>query len=121
MSTSAASGDQRIAALRDLVEMRIPVVESIEALSRFDWDSDDELVILVSGDALRVLNGYLSGTLSREEVEQWADALEVRDDVGREPEFEEELGELLFQLATPDVAGELVPDLAKEWIEKLRR
>lgn len=108
---------QREEALRDLVERRAPVPQAIAALADFSWDSDTELVNLTRADAVRVLQDYLAGKLTVQDVQYWADALEVRDDIGREAGFEDELTEFLFEMATPDVAGPLTPELATQWVQ----
>lgn len=117
MNDHATPQAQREDALRDLVQRRAPVPEAIAALARFPWDSDTELVALTRADAVRVLQDYLAGTLTAEDAQQWADALEVRDDVGREPGFADELTEFLFEMATPEVAGPLTPELATQWVQ----
>jgi hypothetical protein len=119
MNTDNISPAQRQQALRDLLELRVPVNMATGALARFGWDSEQELVTLTRADATRTLTRYLTGELSADDVEQWADALEVREDVGREPGFGDELTELLFQLATPEVAGKITPETAKHWINTL--
>jgi hypothetical protein len=117
MNDHATPQVQREHALRDLVQRRAPVPKAIAALARFKWDSDSELVNLTRADAVRALQDYLSGKVTAEDVHQWADALEVRDDIGREPGFEDELTEFLFEIATPEVAGTLTPELAKQWVQ----
>lgn len=112
---------RRLAALRDLVELRVPIHDAMAALGRFAWDSDEELVDLTSMDAVRLLNGYLDGRLSADDCREWAEGLEVRDDVGREPGREEELNEFLFEIATPEVAGALTPQRAQQWIARLQQ
>ena len=105
--------------LRDVVELRKSIGEAAAALASFGWDSEDELVTLTCVDALRVLRGYSNGTLTGEDVQRWAEVLEGRDDLGREAGFEESLTDFLFELATPEVAGCLTPELAHRWTTTL--
>ncbi|WP_027944924.1 hypothetical protein [Amycolatopsis taiwanensis] len=116
MNDQITPHEQRTQALCDLVELRIPVRAATSALSRFNWDSEDELVPLTRGDAIRVLRGYLDQTLNTEDIQLWAESLEGRDDVGREPGFADQLTEFLFEVATPELAGPLTPELAQRWI-----
>lgn len=120
MNDHATPHAQREDALRALVELRVPVATATAALASFDWDSDRELVNVTCADAVRVLQQYLAGKLTAEDCQQWADALEVRDDVGREPGFEDELTEFLFEIATPEVAGTLTPERAQHWVQALQ-
>jgi hypothetical protein len=109
------SPELRAEALRDLVELRTPIDDAAAVLARFGWDSEDEPVTLTRADALRVLRGYLNGRLTNEDVRRWAEALEGREDLGRETGFEKLLTEFLFELATPELAGPLTPELAQHW------
>ncbi|RJQ81374.1 hypothetical protein [Amycolatopsis panacis] len=108
---------QRTGALRDLVQRRVPVPQALAALTDFAWDSDTELVTLTRADAVRSLRDHLDGTLTDRDLQSWADALEVRDDIGREPGYEDQLTEFLFEIATPEVAGPLTPERATHWIQ----
>ncbi|GAA4669475.1 hypothetical protein [Amycolatopsis dongchuanensis] len=109
----------RVEALRDLVQHRTSVDDATRALARFPFDSDDELVPLTRADAVHLLDQYLRGLAAADEVRRWAEALEVRDDVGREPGFEDTLNELLFELATPEAAGPLTTDAGQSWVTRL--
>jgi hypothetical protein len=106
---------QRAEAVRDLVEMRVPVDQAVAALTRFPWDSDDELHILTRADALRVLNRHKHQELTTADCRNWASALEGREDLGLEAEHEDTLKEFLFQLATPELAEPLTPEVVTQW------
>lgn len=90
-----------------------------ERLRAFGWDSDEELVVLTRADAIGVLRRFQAGGFSAEDVEQWADAIEGRDDIGFEPHAQSLLGELLFELANPALTEPLTPELAAAWIDRL--
>jgi hypothetical protein len=106
--------ERRKDALRRLVIFATPVESARAELAGFGWDSDDELVSLTRADALRVLRRYADGTLSADTVAEWAETIEGRDDVGREPGFEQQLNDFLFEFANPDLAGPLTPE---RWIQ----
>ncbi|HEY0806159.1 MAG TPA: hypothetical protein VGD84_13880 [Pseudonocardiaceae bacterium] len=115
MNDSRSASEERAKVLRDLITRRVPVAEASAALARFGWDSDDELVTLTRADVLRVLRDYAGGRLTAEDIARWAEALEGREDVGREAGFDEPLTEFLFEAATPEVAGPLTPESAQRW------
>ena len=48
----------------------------LERLVRFELPIEDSIAIL------RILERYLAGELSAQQVEYWAELLEMRDDVG---------------------------------------
>ena len=103
MNQNHSSLDRR-EILRDLIERRRPVAESAVALRRFSWD-EDELVELDASDVRTALAAFEAGTLSAVELRAWAEAIEVREDVGRTPGQEQLLNDALMALATPELFG----------------
>jgi hypothetical protein len=82
---------ERLAALEDLVLLRVPIGGAIARLGGFPWDSDVHLVALTRQHVDSLLAAYLEGRLDEQDCENWASALEGRDDVGFEPGFERSL------------------------------
>ncbi|HTF53221.1 MAG TPA: hypothetical protein VK735_37730 [Pseudonocardia sp.] len=111
---------QRAEALRDLIELRVPVKQAATALAQYPWDSDEELDVLTRADALRLLSRYKRQELTPVEVQHWAEALEGRDDLGLEHMSEDLLKEFLFQIATPELADRLTPEVATRWEATLK-
>ena len=107
-------------ALLDLIMLRKPVSSAIGVVKAFQWDSDAEIVTFTRADALRLLDAYLQGTVGEGLVEQWANAVEGRDDIGFERSAGELLREFIFELATPEITTALTPARAAEWEEALR-
>lgn len=105
--------DERIKALRDLIELREPIPVAISRLRRFPWDSDAELVTVTPTDVTRILDAYLVGELSNTDVEDWADALEGRDDIGYELDQSDTLREIIFELANPLLTTPIEPARAR--------
>ena len=62
---------------------------------------------------VNLLDKYLKGELTESQVEEWANALECREDVGLLPEKQIEIQEVIFQLANPSLNKPITPDLAK--------
>ena len=94
---------------RDIKEIR-------RDLARFPWDCDEELVIFGRKHAQSVLMRYLNGELSEKNVEDWADTMECRDDVGFE---NEQVKELIHTLANAYMHGALTHGRAKELIRMI--
>jgi hypothetical protein len=111
--------DAHIEALRDLIELREPIPAAISRLRHFPWDSDRELTTLTGNDLVRLLDGYLRGDLPNKEVEEWANALEGRDDVGYEDRISDTLRQIIFELANPLLTTPLEPARAREWKEAI--
>jgi hypothetical protein len=111
--------DERAEALRNLIELREPIPVTICRLRQFPWDSDAEVVTLIRDDMIRILDKYLSGELSNASVEEWANALESRDDVRYEPLLGDTLRRIIFELANPLLTAPLQPARARSWREAL--
>ena len=109
------TASERRQALLDLLRLRRPLAEAVEALKRFPWDSDVELVTLSRLEALELLRMFAEGILTADDCAAWANAVEGRDDVGLEEGAEDALKEFLFEISTPEIAGELTMDGAEKW------
>lgn len=109
----------RIEALRDLIELRIQLPEAILRVKQFSWDSKVELIVLTRIDAQRLLGEYLEGKLSADSVEEWANAVEGREDIGLETGSQALLKNFVFELANPYITHQLTPLLAIEWMRRL--
>lgn len=104
--------------LQGLIELTAPPEEIAERLSRFEWDSEEELVTLESTHLRAVLEKFIDGSLPAGTVETWANALEGREDI-RISEASP-AGDILFELANPVLQGELTRERAKHLLKKLR-
>ncbi len=103
-------GDRR-ELVESLVRYDLPIEPVLERLAAFGWDADAPLVQIRVDDVLAILNRYLAGELSADQIEDWANHLEVRDDVGMDPPHEEVLREIIFRLANPYLNHEITPEL----------
>jgi hypothetical protein len=113
------TANDRQEALRNLIRLRTPAVDIAKQLRAFSWDSDEPLVTFTRSDCQHVLDTYLSGDLDEHGVEEWANVVESRDDIGFEAEGETLLKDFVFQMANPVIANPLTHELAIEWKSKL--
>ncbi|NBH08601.1 hypothetical protein [Amycolatopsis sp. SID8362] len=111
---------ERITALRCVLELKTSMAEAVGELSRFAYDSDEEIVTLLPSHVVRILDRYLSGELTEGDIEGWAEALLGRDDIGLLMGFEESLKQALFELSTPDVNEPISRELARRWAARFR-
>lgn len=109
----------RINILKDLIEFKEPIPSLKKKLSSYPWDSV-EILIVSRSDVTRIVERYLNGKLQESEVAGWADAIEVRDDLGYEIGHEEILKKFFIETANPDLFGSLNTDKAKTWIDLLK-
>lgn len=114
----ATSNDERRDALVALIEAVEPIADSLERLSRFPWDGQEEVALLRAEHVVRVLRAFRADRLTEQAVQAWADALEVRDDVAIERKHDDDLKQVLFELSTPE-ANEPMSELADRWLARL--
>lgn len=101
--------------LQDLVEFRKQPSEMRTALATFEWDFDEELIQMERQHIVVALQRYISGEISSEDIEDWANLIECRDDVNYA-----EVAEVLHILATPAITHKLTPSVAASLADKLR-
>lgn len=100
----------------DLVGFRRPLDDLVPALSRFPWDFEQELVRLDSADLRHALMLYRDGVISADQLEEWADVVEGRDDIA----FTSQLViDLINQLANPLLFGRLTAERVDELLRVL--
>ncbi len=81
-------------------------------LSLYSWDIEEPLIQLSKLDLLKVTNKCNSQIITVSELVDWANVIELREDI----EFEdEELKEFIFELANPEINGEIT----KEKLDKI--
>ena len=79
--------------LIDLVQNKGEISSLIEELSHYSWDSDNPLYVVSAQDIYKVLD-----ILDAEMLENWANALESREDLDFESE---EIQEMIHEIANP--------------------
>jgi len=107
------SGDRK-STLNELLNYEKGLTELQSSLSAFGWDSEDELVTLCLYHFKGVLKRYLEGELSEDDVNGWANLIEMREDVKLDSTHEDLLKELIFELANPEINGKLTEERALE-------
>lgn len=89
--------------------------QAFAELSSYEWDFDGNPVSFGAQDIRHILKLYLDKKISAQDIDKWANFLECRDDV--EPHVS--IAEILFELANPDIQGELTEARAKALLLKL--
>ena len=107
----------RLSSLNDLINFTKPVSAATNELSAYDWDIDGPLVVLKVGHLTSVLAQYLSGTFSAAQVEDWANAIESREDIKFEPGSH--VGQAIHELANPLLTQALSRQSAQAWVAQL--
>jgi len=105
--------------LEFLLQYDRPIKDITKALKTHGWDCDDELVALTSSHIRGVLSRFLAGNLVTADVEAWANAIEGRDDIGFDSEYEQFLIDVVFFLANPRLNEQLTEECAKRLMAEL--
>lgn len=100
--------------LEDLLKYRRDPKKLRNILADFTWDSDEELVQLERQHVVAVLKRYLRGEISSKEVEDWANLIECREDIGYE-----DIADVVHVLANPAITDELTRAIATQIIAEL--
>lgn len=104
--------------IKNLVTLSKPIEKIREDLKSSDWDSDDE-VLMTSSDVVKVLNRFISQEINVATIVEWANLIEGREDIDYQEPFFEEIKQLIYELANPDIEGEIKTETISRWIERL--
>ena len=104
----------RASLLKELLHFSRPIADVVSDLSAFGWDADEDLATLDAAHISAVLNRFLSGDISDTDVEDWANAIECREDIGflQDPP----VADALDELANPLLTRPLTRQSAAEWV-----
>jgi hypothetical protein len=111
---------EQVGLVTELVTLSRPLQDILQDLARLHHDADAELITLERGHVAAVLQRYLSGELSADDVESWADAVDLQDEIGV-PDDDQVLADTLFGLANPPAAKPLTPASAQALLTALAR
>ena len=96
--------DDDIGILLDLVHFKNNIDTLKNMLSQIGFDSEIELVSMSRDNIVEILQRSLDKKISFLELEEWANLIECREDIGFE---DEKTQEMIFKLANPYLYGKL--------------
>ena len=73
-------------------------------LAKIGFNSESELVTITKNTIANILNRVINKEISYELLEEWANLIECREDIGYEDEISQEI---IFELANPRLYGEI--------------
>ena len=111
----------RSGVLASLVTLREPLDRLRSQLSAIPWDSDQPIVVLTQRDAASVLKRFVDNHLSGCELEEWANLIEAREDIGYDAEAESLLRQFIHEIANPDLEGQLTVARAMDWLRNVAK
>ncbi len=105
--------------LNALLTFEQPLLDILDSLNKLSWDSEEILIKLKKEHIIHLLQRYLQGQLSITDVENWANAIEGREDIEPEENGKGILDEILFDLANPLLSQPLSPESAQDYLTQL--
>lgn len=108
----------RIELLDALLAARTPLAPLAVGLAQFAWNSPP-LVVLRRAHVASLLQRFLAGEVQAGFVREWADLVEMRDDIEFEKGHSDVLTDALFTLATPEAQGPLDAEVARSLASRL--
>ncbi|MGI8310447.1 hypothetical protein [Saccharopolyspora sp. ASAGF58] len=108
--------ETRRQAVSDLVLLRKTVPDAITEMRKYPWDCDEELITLGPTELRTAIEKFLAGALSAQELEDWANAVEGRDDIDFAPE---KMTDLVAEIANPMLFEPITPESMKKLADRL--
>jgi len=111
--------EKREELIRKIIDFEDDINQHITEVSTFGWDSDRELVILTKADIENVLRKFNAEEISKQQLDEWANFIESREDIGYETFQRDILVEIIHWLANPDLGYEINANLISKIDEAL--
>lgn len=109
--------DDEIGILLDLVHFKNNIDTLRNMLSQIGFDSETELVYMSRDDMVEILQRSLDKKISFLELEEWANLIECREDIGFE---DKKTQEMVFKLANPYLYGKLDEKQVLSYLNELK-
>jgi|SRR5690554_4289933 hypothetical protein len=103
--------------LIDLVFLKANLSELQNELAQYSWDIEEPILVISKQDFANVLQRCIESEITFDDLTNWANAIECRDDLDFEAE---EMQEIVFELSSPEINGEITKERLQEIVNELR-
>lgn len=110
--------DNKASILLDLLHFKNNIDTLRNMLSQIDFDSETELVSMSRDDIVEILQRSLDKKISFLGLEEWANLIECREDIGFD---DEKTQEMIFKLANPYLYGKLDKKQVLAYLDDLNK
>ncbi len=86
-----------------LIHLELDTRKLGELLANYEWDWDGQPVVLSLADVRQAIGKFKRGEISGGELEWWADAIEIREDISYQSKYEDSIRCAVFALANPSI------------------
>lgn len=111
----------RLDVLRDLVAFNKPVRDLSDLLGKFGWDYEGQSLTIVASQIQDVLKRFLAGEYSVQDLEDWANLIECREDLEFEEKRHDEIADVIYRLANPALEGKITSECCEALLDALTR
>jgi hypothetical protein len=102
--------------LSDLIHFKKNPMDLQAEIAQYPWDSEAPLIVLTKDNFINIIQKAINDNLTLDEIEDWANVIECRDDIEME---NEKIQEYIFELANPVLNGELTKERLIEIVKEL--
>jgi hypothetical protein len=108
--------------LRSLIKRERPTNGIVKELAQFPWDSETALQTVTVEDGVSVLRRFLIGELNATDLEDWANAIEGREDLeyGSGPRGQV-LKRVIVEMANPTMYRQIDRSTVQDWLTVLKQ
>lgn len=106
----------RIDILNDVVSLRGDLSSLEKELSKYPYYAEKAYLVITRTHLLEALKKSLDGKITLRDLVQWTNIIEFRDDLDFENEL---LQEIVFELSSPEINGEITKKRLQEMIKAL--
>lgn len=103
--------------LNNIIECKV-CISNIEA-KNLHIDDEDYKIHIKRRHLIKIMQDFINGKVSKDELESWAELLEGRDSVEYEEGYEDRISDVLFWISTPDINKPINNNNINEYIEYL--
>ncbi len=106
--------------IKGIAQIGANYIDYKNKIQQYPWDCHSELYFLTKQDLISVFRRFLSGELDSTAIDDWANFLECRDDLGYQFEYEDELKEMIFLLANSEINSSIDNNLITRLLKQVQ-
>jgi len=106
--------------LQSLLDFDQPLDALKKEIKTLPWDSEEEVIILKKDHLFKILEKFTNQQLDSDELSEWANLIEGREDIGFEEKDEEILKKIIFEMANPEINEPITVSVVMRWASALK-
>ncbi|KKO46416.1 hypothetical protein WG68_06535 [Arsukibacterium ikkense] len=105
--------------LLNLLEYSDSLEDIMLSLRDYSWDFEGESIVIHKKHVLNAINLFMNGSISKEDLERWANLIECREDLISDEADAFIIDKIIYQLANPVLEGDINYEKCKLQIKML--